>query len=379
VEAEWMTAEDDRVCPKCSRLEGHVFTLDVIERLIPRHPNCRCVAIPRLGIEEQPDITSMDDAAELLGEDAEDIRANEYDESQHPRDANGRWTEGGAMIGVERKGEGKEGKWVPKEGGELPAHIAALKIPPAWKDVEVSVDALNKIMVRGVDAKDRQQQVYHPEFVKAQAELKFARNKEMLEKSAELDEQISKGMTSSVHEVREAAACLRLIKATGIRPGSESDTGAKRQAYGATTLQGRHVKVMEDGRVQLQFVGKKGVDLRIWVDDEKVAADLKVRKSKVGDREKIFNTTDGRVLDYSHELDGGMFKTKDFRTLKGTETALELIRKNPAPARNEKTYKTRVKDIAKAVSRVLGNTPTIALQSYINPFVFETIKPRTKS
>lgn len=47
VKAEWATA-GYRVCPICSELEGKEFTLDEIEGMIPRHPNCRCVAIPVL-------------------------------------------------------------------------------------------------------------------------------------------------------------------------------------------------------------------------------------------------------------------------------------------------------------------------------------------
>jgi len=46
VKAEWMTAEDDRVCPECLALEHQVFELDVIESMIPLHPQCRCVALP---------------------------------------------------------------------------------------------------------------------------------------------------------------------------------------------------------------------------------------------------------------------------------------------------------------------------------------------
>ena len=46
VKGEWMTAGDDRVCPKCAELEGQVFTLDVIESMIPYHPQCRCIALP---------------------------------------------------------------------------------------------------------------------------------------------------------------------------------------------------------------------------------------------------------------------------------------------------------------------------------------------
>ena len=48
VKAEWMTAGDDRVCPICASLQGQVFSLDEIEPLIPRHPNCRCIALPLL-------------------------------------------------------------------------------------------------------------------------------------------------------------------------------------------------------------------------------------------------------------------------------------------------------------------------------------------
>ncbi len=45
VMAEWQTAGYN-VCPKCSELQGKVFTISQIETMIPAHPNCRCCAIP---------------------------------------------------------------------------------------------------------------------------------------------------------------------------------------------------------------------------------------------------------------------------------------------------------------------------------------------
>ena len=45
VKAEWATA-GFRVCAECEALEGNVFTLDVIQGMIPKHPNCRCIALP---------------------------------------------------------------------------------------------------------------------------------------------------------------------------------------------------------------------------------------------------------------------------------------------------------------------------------------------
>lgn len=46
VQAEFVSAGDSRVCPQCAALDGKIFSLDEIERLIPLHPNCRCVATP---------------------------------------------------------------------------------------------------------------------------------------------------------------------------------------------------------------------------------------------------------------------------------------------------------------------------------------------
>lgn len=41
------TAGDDLVCPQCGDLEGNVYTLDEASRIIPVHPNCRCVVVER--------------------------------------------------------------------------------------------------------------------------------------------------------------------------------------------------------------------------------------------------------------------------------------------------------------------------------------------
>lgn len=46
VKAEWVTAGDNRVCSQCADLEGNVYSIDEIENMIPRHPQCRCIALP---------------------------------------------------------------------------------------------------------------------------------------------------------------------------------------------------------------------------------------------------------------------------------------------------------------------------------------------
>jgi hypothetical protein len=46
VQGEWKTAGDMRVCDICASMEGQVFTLDQIEKMIPAHTMCRCLALP---------------------------------------------------------------------------------------------------------------------------------------------------------------------------------------------------------------------------------------------------------------------------------------------------------------------------------------------
>jgi SPP1 gp7 family putative phage head morphogenesis protein len=48
VRAEWTTAGDDRVCSRCSSMEGKTFTLEEAEPLLPAHPNCRCIMLPAI-------------------------------------------------------------------------------------------------------------------------------------------------------------------------------------------------------------------------------------------------------------------------------------------------------------------------------------------
>ena len=44
--AEWVTTNDDRVCPKCGAMEGKIFTLEEASGKIPFHPFCRCCWLP---------------------------------------------------------------------------------------------------------------------------------------------------------------------------------------------------------------------------------------------------------------------------------------------------------------------------------------------
>ena len=283
-----------------------------------------------------------------------------FREDDHPRDADGKFaTSGGG-------GSASGSSLIPHDPVKAPDHIKALKIPPAWTEVMYNPDPNGALLVKGKDAKGRVQAIYSARHVSQQAQAKFSRIKELDRKFERIKAQNEQARRDV--NLKERADCLALIMATGIRPGSDMDTQAKVKAYGATTLEGRHVQD-RGGQVWLEFVGKKGVSLSIPVFDKDVSAMLIDRKRAAGDNGRIFATDSSRLLNYTHTLNGGSFKPKDFRTHLGTSLAAKEVETIPAPA-TKKEYEKRVRDVAKKVAKALGNTPTVALQSYINPFVF---------
>lgn len=47
VDVEYVARTD--ACPECSPLDGNIYSLDEAENLIPKHVQCRCVAVPHIG------------------------------------------------------------------------------------------------------------------------------------------------------------------------------------------------------------------------------------------------------------------------------------------------------------------------------------------
>jgi len=280
------------------------------------------------------------------------------------RDESGKWSSGGGpSVGVTRSGKA----WVTADGAPAPAHIQSLGIPPAWTDVVVNPDPEGDLLVKGHDKKGRTQYIYSERYDSEQQAAKFARISELDEKMDGVRGQIRADRQDP--ELRERADLMALVVETGIRPGSEKDTRGEVRAYGATTLEGRHVVETETG-VRLQFVGKKGVAADVPVGDKSVADMLVERAGAVGPDGQLFPTVGPSELsEYAHGLDGGGFKTKDFRTYLGTSTAKSIIARTEAPT-SKTAYKRSVRAVAKEVAARLGNTPTVALQRYIAPEVF---------
>jgi DNA topoisomerase-1 len=169
---------------------------------------------------------------------------------------------------------------------------------------------------------------------------------------------------------RDAAAATYLISQTGFRVGSDANTGADKKAFGATNLLGSHVSV-KGNDISFNFVGKKGVDQAHTITDPALAKYIAGRQQEVGSKGRLFATNDGKVRDYFHGIAGENFKVKDFRTQKATVEALRAVKSMPVPTTKSGFAKARAA-VGDHVAKVLGNTRSMALNSYIHPAVFHS-------
>ena len=266
--------------------------------------------------------------------------------------------------------------WKLPDGTLAPEHVQKAKIRPDLTEVHINEDPEGSLVAIGKDAKGRWQYNYSESHSAKQAAAKFGRTKELREKRQEILNEVKNDAKDPAQ--REQAECLQLVMQTGMRPGSEKNTKADFDSFGATTLQGKHVTI-KDGKAELEFVaGKsKGKSVKFTVDDPDTVKMLERRKNSAGADGQLFGTSAPELSKYSQTKDGGGFKTKDHRTALATETAIAEINKIGANKqfKTKKEHQEAVKAVATKVSGTIGNTPAVALKSYIDPSVFSTWGP----
>lgn len=259
---------------------------------------------------------------------------------------------------------------VPWDGKEehLPPHIRALGkglIPPAWTDVHFSPDPSSDLYVMGRDTKGRAQYRYSPDHVRRANERKFARIAAYLPHFAHLH-----GFIRSL-EHDDVRDCLDLIFRTGLRPGSQRETAADKDARGATTLRGENV-VLGDGHLQLEFVGKDGVFQSHRIGVHSLRKNLADRRDAAGRDGLLYPHASDKML--RSALDPLGLHPKDLRTLLACRIARKLLAGKP-PASSEAEYRKIRNQVGDAAAKRLGNTRSIALGSYIDPDIFAEWDP----
>jgi DNA topoisomerase-1 len=287
--------------------------------------------------------------------------------------------------GIRRRGRGRGFEYLAADGSPVTDartldRIRRLAIPPAWTEVWICPAANGHIQATGRDAKGRKQYRYHDDWSSARADNKFGRlaafGRALPRIRKRVDEDL--GLRGPVRD-KVLATVLRLLELTLIRVGNR-EYARQNRSYGLTTLQKRHVEV-DGAAMRFHFKGKSGVEHDTGLRDRRLAVVLKTLRELPGQHLFKYRDETGEwrevgsddVNAYLRDIAGEDFSAKDFRTWAATVSAARALREMEPP-QTQTAAKGCVRLCVKAVSGLLGNTPTVCRASYIHPAVFEAFE-----
>lgn len=286
-----------------------------------------------------------------------------------------------SMPGIYRKG--KPGKFYYEDGNgnrvtdeKHLERIKALVIPPAWQNVWIANKPNAYLQVTGNDAAGRKQYKYHAKWTSRRSDHKYFRLLEFGKALPEARKQLAKDLSRKDFDERKVLAiCVDVLQKTLIRVGNEN----YKQLYGSfglTTLRDKHVKI-NGSKIEMDFVGKKGVKQKVELNDRSLAKLVKKCRDIPGQDLFQFYTKDndhrsidsGKINNYIKEITGDDFTAKDFRTWGGTLEALRQFALCQADDGQELNTKKMIVSVLDCVAKKLGNTRAVCKSSYVYPLL----------
>src|SRR5690349_11713739 len=298
--------------------------------------------------------------------------------------------------GWTRRRSGKGFTYLDEDGNRLDAEQVQrckdLVIPPAWQDVWITPHPNGHLQAVGTDDAGRKQYLYHPQWRASRDAAKFDRILVFGKALSKARERVladigAEGMSLE----RACAAAVRLLDLGYFRIGNDvyTDTNG---SFGLTTMLKEHVSRTKDG-LRFTFVGKSGIEHDITIDDPSAIQALDGMRRRRGGGDRLLAWKDGKhwkdlsssdVNDYIRTCFGIDATAKDFRTWHATVIAADALARTDEPGQTKASRKRAVSAAMKEVSEFLGNTPTLARTSYVDPRVVEayergrTVKVRGK-
>ncbi len=255
--------------------------------------------------------------------------------------------------------------------------IKKLVIPPAWEKVKICPFSNGHLQVVGLDAKQRKQYIYHPDWTKLRNLTKFfkmtAFGKVLPKIRAQVDKDLDK---KGMPQEKVLALVIRLMEETHIRIGNES-YAKQNKSYGLSTLRSRHVQISR-GELTFNFVGKRGIENTVSLRDKKLIK--LVNKCEeipgwevfkyIGEDKKKYSIDSGMVNQYIQELSGELFSAKDFRTWSATKIFFEKLRETGFNE-EEKQNKKNILEAYDTAAEALNNTRSVCRSYYVHPHVVQ--------
>lgn len=262
--------------------------------------------------------------------------------------------------------------------------VRSLAIPPAWRDVWICPSPNGHIQAVGTDDAGRRQYLYHPAWREKRDRLKFDRVLAAAHRLPAARRAIARDLRREGMPLERAdALAVRLLDLGYFRIGSDvyADTNG---SFGLTTLEKRHVR-RRGGRLVFRYEGKSGIEQSVEIEDPDVLEALDSLRRRRGGSERLLAYRDERRW---RDLDsaavnlylGSLLEdltAKDFRTWHATVLAASALAASDEPGETARSRQRAVRTAVAEVADYLGNTPTIAKGSYIDPRVLDLYESGT--
>ena len=295
--------------------------------------------------------------------------------------------------GIARRRRGRGHELIGPDGRtvddpEVRERIAALAIPPAWREVWICMDPRGHLQATGIDAAGRKQYLYHEQWrahrdrQKFDSMIAFGRALPRLRRRVSRDlrgrpTSAARGVDDRLARKRVLACAVRLLDVGFFRIGSD-DYAERNESYGLTTMLRRHVSI--DGQeLVFDFPAKSGQRRVQAITDADALDVIAALKRRRAGEQLLAYREDGHwvelaadeVNDYLKRSSGGDFTAKDFRTWNATVLAAVALAVDGEGAHTRAARERRVKDAVKTVAAYLGNTPAVCRASYVDPRVID--------
>ncbi len=289
---------------------------------------------------------------------------------------------------IKRIANGKSFKYLYKDGRAVNdkatlEKISHIYIAPAYRNVKIYLDS--DLLAVGIDTKGRKQYVYSEEFKKKREKKKYCQLITLSGKIERLKAQIHKDLKQDEYNTSKLIALvLRIMDLCNFRSGQKK-MEKKYKSHGITTVHKDHVAITNN-KVEIEFVGKKGVNNYCAIQDKPIQEILKkVYKLSTNNDPYLFSIKNEKgenvwvtIDDLNDYLRPFQVTTKDLRTWNANiiflknlfqvaeEDEKELTEmKNPTPQKELKVRKKMVREAIIKTAVLLHNTPSVCRSSYI--------------
>jgi DNA topoisomerase IB len=286
--------------------------------------------------------------------------------------------------GYTRRRCGRGFAYYDERGGRLTdpdtvARIAALVVPPAWKDVWICPWPNGHLQAVGTDAAGRRQYLYHVAWRERRDREKFDHMLEFARCLPRIRAACAAALSAgdSLDRERVLACAVRLLDLGFFRIGTEG-YAEQNQSYGLATIRKDHVRLLDGHTLEFDYVAKSGQRRVQTVVDPAVYDVVAALKGRRAGGDELLAYRNGGWHDvrseeinaYIKELTGDDFTAKDFRTWSATVLAAVAL----AVSTTVRSATGRRRAVTRAMQEVasyLGNTAAVCRSSYVDPRVID--------